>query len=355
MKQQQPLFTEHLIFRTMYKRFLNNNDYIGIITEEALVQLIRGNEERLAQVEEAAESSIVEYLIDNYEIENVLAVGKNITQYNPQIIYPVGAHFYHEGKIWEAMRSINGYKAPQTIAYWNEYSDFIVDESIVIDYSQLRNYQPGDIVHLNGIHYVCLAPNGIDFGNIQIPGLNAWEEVMSYEWQANFEYSAWDVVKWEDKFYTLLYIENVDWTINPHDSDNWGMIGDYSPDYQYEFSDTEYVVYEGRVWIPVINVNADELKEGYNIRLHDPRNGNVKKHMLRLALYELHKLISPNNVSSARITDYETSIAWLRDASRLKINPQIPRKLDDEHKPVAEFAIATFQRDYDPNKNPWQI
>jgi hypothetical protein len=77
--------------------------------------------------------------------------------------------------------------------------------------------------------------------------------------------------------------------------------------------------------------------------------------MLRLALYELHKLISPNNVSSARIADYETSIAWLRDASRLKINPQIPRKLDDEHKPVAEFAIATFQRDYDPNKNPWQI
>ena len=39
----------------------------------------------------------------------------------------------------------------------------------------------------------------------------------------------------------------------------------------------------------------------------------------------------------------------------MKINPQIPRKLDDEHKPVTEYAIATFQRDYDPNKNPWQI
>jgi hypothetical protein len=53
----------------MYKRFLNNNDYIGIITEEALLQLIRGKEARLAQAEEAAESSIIEYLIDNYEIE----------------------------------------------------------------------------------------------------------------------------------------------------------------------------------------------------------------------------------------------------------------------------------------------
>lgn len=100
---------------------------------------------------------------------------------------------------------------------------------------------------------------------------------------------------------------------------------------------------------------ADELKEGYNIRAHDPRNANIKKHMVRLALYELHKLISPNNISSARITDYETSITWLRDANRMKINPQIPRKLDDQNKPTAEYAIATFQRDYDPYQNPWQI
>ena len=73
----------------MYKRFLNNNDYIGIVTEEALLQLIRGKEERLAQAEEAAESSIIEYLIDNYEIEQVLAVGKNLMAYNKQIIFPL--------------------------------------------------------------------------------------------------------------------------------------------------------------------------------------------------------------------------------------------------------------------------
>lgn len=109
----------------MYKRFLNNNDYIGIITEEALLQLIRGNEERLAQAEEAAESSVIEYLIDNYEIEQVLTIGKNLMRYNPQIIYPVGAHFYNEGKIWEALRSINGYKAPSDVVYWQEYTDYI--------------------------------------------------------------------------------------------------------------------------------------------------------------------------------------------------------------------------------------
>ena len=53
----------------MYQRFLNNEDYLSIITEEALEQLTRGRELRLFQAEEAAEASIVEYLVDNYEID----------------------------------------------------------------------------------------------------------------------------------------------------------------------------------------------------------------------------------------------------------------------------------------------
>lgn len=339
----------------MYKRFLNTNDYIGIITEEALLQLIRGNEERLSQVEEAAEASIIEYLIDNYEIEQVLAVGKSLTEYNKQITYPVGTHFYHDGKIWESMRSINGYKAPSAFSYWAEHTDYIEDEAVVRNYSQLLNYQPGDIVRFCNAYYVCLEPHGVDFNDIRIPGIMAWSEVTVFEWQANFEYELWNVVSWEGRFYALTSVDGIDLTVNPFDSNNWGLIGEYDPDYTYQFAETEYVVYHGNVYVPTMDVNADELKEGYNIRLNDPRNANVKKHMLRLAIYELHKLISPNNVSSARITDYETSIMWLRDASRLKINPQIPRKLDDEHKPVTEYAIATFMRDYDPYKNPWQI
>lgn len=339
----------------MYRRFLNNNDYIGIVTEEALSQLIRGNEERLAQAEEAAEASIVEYLIDNYEIEQTLAVGKNLMAYNPHIVYPVGTHFYHNGKIWEAMRSINGFKAPAMMEYWQEYTGYITDGTPVIQYSQLLNYQPGDIVQCNGAYYICLEPHGIDFNDIRIPGVNAWEEVDCYQWQANIPYRLWETVEWKGSFYALINDEDVDLTVNPYESDHWGLIGDYTPDYNYQFAENEYVVYGGKVYVPTMDVNADELKEGYNIRMHDPRNSNVKKHMLRLAVYELHKLISPNNVSSARITDYETSIMWLRDASRMKINPQIPRKLDEEHKPITEYAIATFQRDYDPNKNPWQI
>lgn len=70
----------------MYRRFLNNDDYLGIITPEALAQLTRGNDARFIQAEESAEMSIVEYLSENYEIEKELAKGKYIAEYDRRSI-----------------------------------------------------------------------------------------------------------------------------------------------------------------------------------------------------------------------------------------------------------------------------
>ena len=89
----------------MYRRFLNNDDYLGIITPEALAQLTRGNDARFIQAEESAEMSIVEYLSENYEIEKELAKGKYIAEYDHRITYPVGVHVYFEGQIHEVIRS----------------------------------------------------------------------------------------------------------------------------------------------------------------------------------------------------------------------------------------------------------
>lgn len=340
----------------MYQRFLNNADYLGIVTEEALGQLIRDKEIRLAQAEEAAEESVLEYLTENYMVEEALAVGKNLREYNRQITYPVGAHFYYKGKLYKATRTINGYKAPAHLDYWMQCTEMVDNEHEIKPYSQLKSYMPGDKVRFANTFFQCLEFNGIDYNNVRIPGMNSWEKVEASEWIANWDYMIWDVVRYEGSFYTLLNVDEVDWSVNPQESDNWGLIGLYDPELNnYELCGTEYVEYEGDVYCPVVNPNSDELKEHYNIVLDDPRNPNLKKHILRLAVYELHKLISPNNVSSARIADYNTSIMWLRDASRLKLNPQIPRKLGPDKKPITDYAVATFMRDYDPYKNPWQI
>lgn len=217
------------------------------------------------------------------------------------------------------------------------------------------SYEPGDIVRFGTAYFECLEYNGPDFDDIRVPGVKAWEPVEFTPWEANVDYSQWSVVLYNGKYYTLMVNEdNRNLTVNPEDSDDWGQIGNYTTDYTYELTDTEYVVYNGIVYHPIINPNADKPVESYNIKAHDPRNANLKKHILRLAIYELHKLISPTNVSSARITDYQTSINWLRDAGKLRINPQIPRKLE-RNGPTPDFAVATFMRSYDPYENMWQI
>lgn len=336
----------------MYRRFLNNNDYLAVITPEALSQLTRGNDERFAQAEEAAEISMIEYLSENYEIEKEFAKGKYIAAYDRRITYPVGVHIYFDGQIHQVIRSICGYRQPATTAYWEETTDTIQPENIP-QYSQFATYYPGNTVVYNDVPYVCLAENGYKFGNIRIPMVFGWMEVQTAAWQP-VDYRLWDVVEYQDGFYTLVSLDDFDNNIDPLQSGNWGAIADYDPEYNtYELSGNEYVVYEDRVFCPEIDVNADIPVVGTNLALHDPRNYNLKKHMVRLAIYELTKQIAPNNVSVVRMRDYEDSMKWLNDASKLRINPQIPRRLGEDKKPVTDWQMATFQTDYDPYKNPW--
>jgi hypothetical protein len=317
--------------------------------------MTRNNTERFIQAEESAEMSIIEYLSENYEIEREFNKGKYIAEYNRQITYPVGVHVYYEDKIYELIRSISGYKVPSGIDYWTELFDINLAPESIGNYSQFKTYYPNDIVLYNGVMYSCQVENGYKFGNIRIPVVNGWLEVGGSAWKP-VEYSLWDVVGFEGNFYTLLTLEGFDNNLNPMDSDNWGAIADYDPEYNsYELSEHEYVVYKGKVFCPETDVNADVPQIGINLSLHDPRNYNLKKHMVRLAIYELTKLIAPNNVSIIRIRDYEDSMKWLSDASKLKINPQIPRKLTEDRKPVTDWQMATFQSDYDPYKNPWLV
>ena len=337
----------------MYRRFLNDNDYLGVISIEALSQLTRGNTDRYIQAEESAEMSIIEYLSENYEIEQELNKGKYIANYDRSITYPVGVHVYYQDKIYEVIRSISGFKAPSDVEHWEEHIDINIEPESKPNYSQFGTYYKDDIVCYNGVLYICREKNGYKFANIRIPMVNGWMEANYSEWQP-IVYSLWDVVSFENEFYTLLSIEDFDNNTNPLESENWGAVADYDSKYnEYELSSHEYVVYTDKVYYPETDVNADLPEVGINLSLHDNRNYNLKKHMVRLAIYELAKLIAPNNVSVVRMRDYEDSMKWLSDASKLKLNPQIPRKLAEDKKPVTDWQLATFQTDYDPNKNPW--
>lgn len=339
----------------MYRRFLNNNDYLGIITQEALDQLTRGDDTRFEQAEQAAEASIVDYLSESYEVEKEFNRGKYIFDYDRKITYPIGSHFYLDGKICEVLKAINGYKSPSDVEYWKASENTEIDRDAIEPYSQMKTYHQGDFVLWLNKLYECQNDNGFDFGDIRIPDINAWKEIETYDWET-IPYQLWEVVKYNGQFFTLMTTENYDELVNPMESDCWGLIGDYDKTLDtYEPSEHEYVVYNNKVYYPVINPNAGtpELEKNYCYK--DPRNYNLKRHMVQLSLYELHKLISPNNISTVRVDDYNHTMQWLKDASRLKINPRIPRKVDREKKPTLRWQMATFQTDYDVYSNPWII
>lgn len=217
-------------------------------------------------------------------------------------------YIYMENQIYEAIRSISRYKAPADLDYWEEYSDLdIVIEEIPLS-SQFNTYYPDDIILYNGDLYRCLVENGYKFNDIRIPLVNGWIEADFKEWQPS-DYNILDVVKYDGSFYTLISLAAFDNNVNPFESDNWGAIADYTPNYnEYELSNHEYVVYKGKVFYPEIDVNADIVEVGKHLSLHDPRNYNLKKHMVRLAVYELTKLIASNNVSVVRMRVYEDSM-----------------------------------------------
>lgn len=121
------------------------------------------------------------------------------------------------------------------------------------------------------------------------------------------------------------------------------------------YSKGEVVIF-GTVFYPIMNPNADAFDVGVNVILDDPRNVNVVGHMSRIALYYLHQLISPTNISETRKWAYDESMLWLYNASKFKINPQLPRKKEnDTGNAKVDWALATFQKSYDPNENAWLI
>lgn len=348
----------------MYTRFLNDTDYLenGAISRDHFEQMTYDHEDVVKGAEEDAESSILDYLGGKYEVEKELDIGKSITDYDKRITYPPGKYFYKydstnkKDVIYRTLRTVSGYKKPMLDVYWEIYTD-TDPQAEYGEYSQLANYSPDTVVSFGTAYYICRAYNGPDFDEIRIPGMEGWAEAETDgQWTANVEREVGSVVTWGGNFYALLSTEGIDLTVNPYDASDkiWGLIGGYTPDYSYEFKIDEYVVYGGRVFYPLMNVNADALKENYNIIRDDPRNENLKKHMVRLAIYELFKKVSPNNISSVRVSDYDASLAWLRDAMHYKINPHIARVVDEDTPAQGGVAIATFMRDYDPEKNVWQ-
>jgi len=346
-----------------YLRFLTDKDYISLVTDEHWKQLIRDKHDRIIQAEQRAEFNMLEYLDQYYEIENVLAVGKNIREHNMAVSYPSQIWLQKDGEIYRTLTALNGYKKPTKLVYWKKIVDFVdpYQMETAKKYSQLRMYAKGEVVIFGTEYWQCLIPHGYETNEIYIPGAVAWQEVDAVPWEPLLSWVKDNVCSFNGNFYQYL-LESTpvggETALNPEEDDAWGLIGEYSSDLEYDWSEGvyDYVVCEGSVFYPIMNPNADAFEEGVNVMKDDPRNVNVVAHMSRIALYYLHQLISPTNISETRKWAYDESMLWLYNASKFKINPQLPRKREhDTGNTRVDWALATYQKSYDPNENSWLI
>ena len=343
-----------------YQRFLNNNDYRAVLTEEQFEMLVNGDENRLSQAEQSAEMNFLEYLDQHYEIEMLFKVGKAIKEYNSGVTYPANAFILKDNIIYRTLKPINGCKQPTATIYWEQLTELfaIPDAELKPKYSQLDTYGLDDIVRFNTEWYVCKAPNGYELDNIQVPGVTIWQKVPYTDWQPNMDWELHQVCRHEGKFYMKASVETLDTdeVFTPVEDDTWALIGDYTTKYNYSLGEYDYVVADDCVFEPIVNPNAEEISVGTNIVRDDPRNINVITHMVRISCYYLHQMISPTNISESRRLAYEDSISWLASAARFKINPKIQRKYEDERgTEVVDFALETYQREFDPNQDMWLI
>lgn len=376
-----------------YLRFLTDKDYNCLATEEHMRQIIRDIPERVPQAEQRAEMQMLEYLDQYYEIEKILAVGKNIREYSPLVSYPAQVYIKQDEEIFKTLTSINGYKKPSKKKYWRHVDDYIDPMRIerAKKYSQLRMYSKGEVVMFGTEYWQCEIPHGYDGGEVHIPGVEAWKEAEITVWEPNLEWGKDQVCSYNGNYYQYhgenkvedsetsddsgVEDNNTDTgnTITPDQSDDlggeevvltpeeddlWGLIGEYSDELEYDYSEDarDYVVADGCVFYPILNPNPDRLEEGINITRDDPRNANVVAHMSRIALYHLHSIIAPTNIPETRRWAYEDSMQWLYNASKFKINPQLPRKRErGSCEEKVDWALETYQRDYNPNENAWLI
>lgn len=340
-----------------YQRFLINKDYSAALTPEQFQMLIQGNEDRLSQAEQSAEMHFFEYLDQHYEIEKLFRIGKAIRPYSSGVKYPANAFFKTGEGIFRTLKSINGCMRPTTTKNWEQLTGLfdIPDVGRKPKFSQLHTYGTGDIVRFQTEYYVCKSPCGYDLDNIQIPGIAPWKEVDVTAWEANMKWELYQVCSYSDNFYVKTEeAKETEEVLTPDNDDSWSQIADYSSDYEYALDNHDYIVLDNKVFEPMMNVNADKIEAAVNIMADDPRNLNVITHMVRISTYYLHQMISPTNISETRRLMYEDSMLWLSNAARFKINPKIPRKKEHpEGEPVVDFAVDTYQRQFNPWDDMW--
>jgi hypothetical protein len=256
-------------------RLLRDKDYLRLIQDDNLLQIIESNQSIKLDVEQSAQAEMISYLAQRYitsevfshtsQYSNTVAYkAKNLVEYtepafNPNTSYSVDDLVSYKDKIYKCL--VAGIGVPPTIETQWEY----VQEDKMLYYLTLPNpeysasatYSPGNQVWYNDIVYTCLAAC-----------TNILPTVTSY-WSAGSTYT----------------VNNV----KPTDNTKWTA--------------------------------------------GDNRNQQIVLYLIDITLYHLHSRINPRNIPDLRKERYDGNsqmqtggaIAWLKRVASGDITADLPQ------------------------------
>jgi hypothetical protein len=154
-------------------RLLRDNDYLRVIQDSNLEQIIESNQQTKLDVEQSAQSEMISYLAQRYLINSIFTDtkvfditatynGKQLvewtaTAFSDATVYTTGQYVIQAGYIY---KSIAGSAAHAFNSA--EWTQICLDKTLFYvtlpeaEYSNTTSYIVGDVVYYNNIEYTCL-------------------------------------------------------------------------------------------------------------------------------------------------------------------------------------------------------
>lgn len=265
-------------------RLLRDLDYLRVIQEDNLSQIIESNQQIRQDVEQAAQAEMISYLAQRYIVSKVFtntAVFSLSDTYKAKNLVEWSETAWASGSTYTAGQRVSFTPTGSVIAYiYQAVSNTSAGES--------PNTQPAkwnQITENKALYYVKLPNN---------------------EWNKTTTYAVNDQVWYEDKVYTCLVANK---NIVPSSNTTiWGTGSSYT----------------------VTNAlpnDATKWTKG------DNRNQQIVLHLLDITLYHLHSRINPRNIPDLRKERYDGNgpnqtggaVGWLKRVASGDVTADLPQ------------------------------
>lgn len=319
------------------KRYLKNTDLAPkYMKEETLKRLTNNLEEhRLFDAEKDAVSLVLSHLTNNFEIEEELALGRSIEVQNTQKEYKAGSHLYDGGRYFRVAKTVTPSVRPDAASFWTKLD--------VRPFSETETYLANTTYYRSEGEEVYKLVDAA--GEVSTLDSLAWELVEVFEYSGDENYLTGEIVECDSGYYecrrnngslsnnrvnpsyTVAFVEAVPSGVVPEAYDRNKV-------YRRVDGFNGYVTLENKTYFlseanePKANPDTRQsLPEKFEL-VSDPRNGNIVRCVAALATYGLYQAQVPDNIPSTTIREEEKMMDFLKDSSKLRINPLLKRKMN---------------------------